>query len=205
MTPSFGLGSFLLILLGIYRLILTRETTRSYLVICWLIALVPIIIINPNFVSILFVPAVLLLAAGLTSLIYYWYRLFPLNPYARVAGLVPLIILVAALIGSGLDRYVYGYSYAPEVATTFSKDLSLLPENTALLVVSEDEQPFYEAVSRYENDRFAVSLEPTVAEFTATAAAREAGFETESEITRIITNPYSQDAARFYQYSTPTE
>ena len=204
MTPVFGLGSFLLILIGIYRMIQTRETTRSYLVMIWLLALLPIIIINPDFVSILFVPAVLLLAAGLTSLIYYWYRLFPLNPYARVVGLVPLIVLVAVLIGSGLDRYVYGYYYSPSVATTFSKDLDLLPRDTPQLVVSNDEEAFYSAVSRYEST-FTVSTEPTEPTFTATRAAREAGFETDAQISRIITNAYSVDAARFFVYQTPTE
>jgi hypothetical protein len=204
MTPVFGLGSFLLILLGIYRMIQTRETTRSYLVICWLIALLPIIIINPEFISILFVPAVLLLAAGLTSLIYYWYRLFPRNPYARIAGLLPLIVLVAALIGSGLDRYIYGYYYSPTVATTFSKDLDLLPSDTSQLVVSEGEAPFYSAVARYENT-YTVSTEPTEATFTATQAARKAGFDTDADITRIVTNAYSQNSARFFVYQTPTE
>ncbi len=48
----------------------------------------PVILINPIFTSVTFVPIVLLLAAGLTSLIGYWYRLFPRNPYARVAGLI---------------------------------------------------------------------------------------------------------------------
>lgn len=204
MTPVFGLGSFLLILIGVYRMIQTRETTRSYLVMIWLLALFPIIIINPSFISILFVPAVLLLAAGLTSLIYYWYRLFPLNPYARIAGLVPLIVLVAVLIGSGLDRYIYGYYYSPSVSSIFSKDLDLLPRDTPQLVVAAGEQPFYTAVSRYDGT-FTVATEPSESSFTATRAAREAGFETDAQISRIITNAYSVDAARFFVYQTPTE
>jgi len=46
MTPVFGLGSALLIVLGIYRLIRTRETTRSYLIIFWFICLIPVLLLN---------------------------------------------------------------------------------------------------------------------------------------------------------------
>lgn len=71
LTPVFGLASFLLIVMGIYRLIKTRETTRSYLIIIWIVALVPVLLFNPEYTSIVFVPAVLLLAAGLTSIVSF--------------------------------------------------------------------------------------------------------------------------------------
>ncbi|HRQ86905.1 MAG TPA: hypothetical protein PLY16_02230, partial [Candidatus Saccharibacteria bacterium] len=69
----------------------------------------PVLLLNPSFTTVSFLPSVLMLAAGLTSLIGYWYRLFPLNPYARVAGLIPIVVLVGTLIFSGLERYFYGY------------------------------------------------------------------------------------------------
>jgi len=197
MTPVFGLGSTLIIILGLYRLFLTRETTRSYLIIFWFLFLIPIIILNPRFTSVGFVPAVLLLAAGLTSLIGYWYRLFPLNPYARIAGLVPLIILVGALIGSGLDRYLYGYHYDPNTATNFSKDLKLIPEDTERLVVSKDEQAFYQVVANHR-DNLVVSTEPSGDTFIATRDGNRAfdGYE----ISRIVTTTYSNNSDRLYIY-----
>ena len=196
MTPVFGLGSTLLILLGAYRLIRTRETTRSYLIIFWIVCLLPVLIINPRFTTVTFVPAVLMLAAGLTSLIGYWYRLFPLNPYARIVGLVPVAILVVALVASGLARYVYGYHYSPEVAPLFSRDLSLLPKDTRELVVADSEKAFYNAIAKDREDLRIVST-PTSDNFTVTREARQQPYPN-YKVKEIITNGRKNEADRFY-------
>ena len=202
MTPVFGLGSMLIILLGVYRLVRTSDTTRSYLIILWTLCLIPVLLINPSFTTVMFVPSVLLLAAGLTSLVTYWYRLFPLNPYARVAGLVPLIILVLTLIGSGLDRYIYGYHYDPKTAVNFSRDLRLLPKDTTQLVVSDEEFSFYNAVAQYRNDLTVTVDTPTSNTFTATRLAKQSfkGYE----IAKIITTTYSTNGDRLYVYQKST-
>jgi hypothetical protein len=197
MTPVFGLGSAILIGLGLYRLIRTRETTRSYLIIFWIICLLPVLILNPSFTSVMFVPSVLMLAAGLTSLIGYWYRLFPLNPYARITGLVPIIILVVALIASGLARYIYGYHYSPQVAPLFSQDVTLLPKPTGQLIVSDDEFAFYSAVAEYRDD-IDLAQYPTRATIIVTRDARNQ-VPAEYQITRIITNARTSDADRLYE------
>lgn len=200
MSPVFGLGSTLIIILGLTRLIRTRETTRSYLVTLWIVCLVPVLLLNPSFTTVTFVPSIMMLAAGLTSVIGYWYRLFPLNPYARVAGLVPIIVLVGVLITSGLMRYAYGYHYSPSVATLFSKDLSLLPSDVKTIVVSDSERPFYQAVAHFNND-FTVapaSTNPQAAHFAATRAA--APTIEGAVVTKIITDAQSQDADRIYIY-----
>ncbi len=197
MTPVFGLGSAILILLGLYRIIRTRETTRSYLIIIWIVCIIPVLLLNPLFTTVTFVPSMLLLAAGLTSLIGYWYRLFPLNPYARILGLVPLVILVFALSISGLARYVYGYHYNPVQASLFSKDLRLLPKDTTELVVSNSEKDFYKSVAKYRTNILLVDT-PTSNTYVVTREARSAygGYEIE----RIITNGNSTDADRLYVY-----
>lgn len=195
MTPVFGLGSAILIALGIYRLILTRETTRSYLIIFWVICILPVLLINPNFTTVMFVPSVLMLAAGLMSLISYWYRLFPLNPYARIIGLIPIVILVTALVFSGLSRYVYGYHYSPQVSPLFVKDLAFIPEDTTNLVVSNSELAFYSAVATYR-DNLQVSTEPTADKVVVTRQALT-DFD-DYEVTRIITNDNKEDADRLY-------
>src|SRR3546814_8074549 len=106
---------------------------------------------NPGFTSVTFVPLVLLLTSGLEGLVGYWYRLFPRNPYARIAGLLPLIILVVALVISGLDRYAYGYYYQPATVSHFSHDLSLMPKKHERLVVTQDELPFYPVVGHHRD------------------------------------------------------
>lgn len=195
LRPVFGLGSALLVLLGMYRLVRTRETTRSYLIIFWIVCLLPVLLFNPAFTTVTFLPTVLMLAAGLTSLIGYWYRLFPLNPYARIVGLIPIIILVAALITSGLTRYVYGYHYSPKVTPLFSRDLLLLPKDTKHLVVDESQFSFYEAVSSYRKD-FDASTTPTSDTFVATHRALPN--LSNYVVKRIITNSHTENADRFY-------
>lgn len=197
MTPVFGLGSAILIALGMYRIVRTRDTTRSYLVIIWMVCLIPVLLLNPLFTSVTFVPSILMLAAGLTSLIGYWYRLFPLNPYARIVGLIPLIVLVLALSLSGLARYIYGYHYNPTQAALFSKDLALLPKNTTELIVSNDERDFYEAVAKYRTELSIVTT-PTGNSFVVTRQART-NFEGYF-VDKIVTNGHAHDADRLYIY-----
>lgn len=195
MTPVFGLGSAVLVALGLYRLIRTRETTRSYLIIFWIVCIIPVLILNPNFTSVALVPSVLMLAAGLTSLIGYWYRLFPLNPYARVVGLIPIVILIGALIVSGLARHLYGYHYMPQVAPLFSNDLKLLPQDTRQLIAADKEFDFYAAVATHR-DNLTVQRTPTADSIIVTQQAR--GSVTGYDVTRIITNGHSNNADRFY-------
>ena len=197
MTPVFGLGSMLLILYGLFRVIKTRSDTQSYLILIWLACLIPVIIINPTFTSVMFVPLVLLLTIGLSRLTNYWYRLFPRNPYARIAGLIPLLLLVLALISSGLDRYANGYYYQPQTVQNFSKDLTLLPNDTKTLVVTSSELPFYKTVERH-TDGLSVGTTPTTDTFIATRAAKQAypGYE----IDQIITSVNVNEADRFYLY-----
>ncbi len=196
-TPFFELGSFLIILIGIYYVIITRETAKSYVIGIWAILLLPIITLNPNSTSITFLPLVLLLASGLNELIAYWYGLFPRNPYARAGGLIPIIVLVAVLVLSGADRYIEGYRYDPGIVPNFSKDIVLIPNNIKNLVVSSNELAFYQVVAKYDKQYY-VSLTPMNSTFLATREAKQsfAGYTIE----KIITTSTSEQADRFYLY-----
>lgn len=202
MTPVFSLGSTLLVLIGIYQLIRTRTSTQSYLIIIWVICLIPVQLLNPNFTTVTFIPAVLLMALGMNELISYWYHLFPRNPYARVAGLIPLAVLIVALVGSGLMRYVDGYHYNPETSRNFSKDLLLLPSDTQQLVVTGEEQPFWQTVAKYRPG-LVVTVTPSNGDFTMTHDAHQkAAVAGTYVVKRIVTNSFSADADRFYIYKT---
>ncbi|MFZ1250489.1 MAG: glycosyltransferase family 39 protein [Candidatus Microsaccharimonas sp.] len=197
MAPVFGLGSSLLILLGFYRLFRTRDTTRSYLIIFWIICLLPVLLLNPNFTSVTFIPSLLMLAAGLTSLISYWYRLFPFNPYARIVGLIPIVTLVGALIITGVTRYTYGYHYSPVVAPLFSNDLRLLPASAGEIIVGDDEKKFYEAVAKYRPGLMVVTS-PSENSFIVTREARQEQDFSSYTITDVITNPKAHESDRYY-------
>lgn len=203
MTPFFGLGSMLLIGLGLFRLIKTRATTQSYLILIWLLILIPIIILNPDKAIVTFLPMTLLLATGLDYLIDYWYGLFPRNPYARVAGTIPLLVLVSTLVWSGFERYTYGYHYSTQIYSYFSDDLNLLKDRRIQLVVSENEKKFYDAVKVYHKN-LDVQTKPYADMVTATHDVDKSLF-TGYTIQKIITNSSQFDSDRFYIYKKITK
>lgn len=156
--PVYGFGTFLLIVLGLYRMFTTKYTTKSYVISFWLIFLVPFVFLNPSYINITFVPVILLFALGIDYLIWSWYRLFPQNPYARIFGLIPLAVLVVGLIGSNVDRYAYGYHYDHSVYKAYNFDLRLLTRKlrtldhntTVNLVVKAADKPLYSALAAHQ-------------------------------------------------------
>lgn len=201
MTPFFELGSTLIIAIGIYYVLKTRITAKNYIITLWVLCLIPAVILNPGFTSITFLPLVLLLATGLNTLLAYWYNLFPRNPYARIAGLIPVVILVIVLVFSGASRFIYGYKYDPNIVPNFSKDLKLIPKDTKNIVVYVDELPFYKVVESH-NKKLTITTEPTATttSFLATHNANKLfpGYK----IDRIITSSLTNYSDRFYLYST---
>jgi 4-amino-4-deoxy-L-arabinose transferase-like glycosyltransferase len=205
MTPIFSLGSMLLILLGLFDMLRTKYTARSYTIMAWLLLLLPIIVINPRFTTITFVPLLLLLAMGLQALIGYWYRLFPLNPYARIAGLLPLIVLVGGLVFSGVERYVYGYHYDPHTVGNFSRDLRILHNplrstpRPIMIVSTPGEKPFYDVIAKYNHGLTVSSSFPHVISET-TFVTHDAHQAAQPIASKILTGATSNDANRFYIY-----
>lgn len=213
MRPIYGLGSMILIALGLIRLFTTKYTASSYIVIAWIILLIPILLINPAYISVAFVPGVLLMAMGVSLLLSRWYSIFPRNPYARIAGLLPLTILVGGLIFSGVDRYIYGYQYDPKVSINFSKDLDFINaqlsdpnRGSTTILATADETPFYQAAAKYSTDTTVVTTGTPASGAQTTIVTREAGpYYQPGEPRRIITSPVSDNADRFYIYKTNTQ
>ena len=198
--PVFGLASSLLILYGLLRCIRTYSTVQSYVILSWAILLLPILVLNPQFVSIMFVPQLLLLASGLSGVLRRWYKLFPKNPYARVAGLVPLIILVGGMALFGLERYAYAYRYAPETMQNFTRDVVVIPD-VPTLVVSEQELPAYQAIAAYKNNLVVSTTVPQSGRYAATSNAHNAS----ATPTFVVASNRRDDGVRFYIYNTSVD
>lgn len=199
MTPFFELGSMLIIAIGAFYVIKTRVTAKNYIISAWIICLIPLMILNPEATSITFLPLVLLLATGLNTILMYWYRLFPNNPYARIVGLIPLTTLTIVLIFSGSSRFINGYRYDPSIVSNFSNDLKLLPKNTNNLLVSNDELAFYSVVNKYNKKYFLTTEIPQSDSFVATKKANK-DFES-YQLDRIVTSSRRDDNVRFYLYT----
>ena len=164
-NPVYGLGTFLLILLGLYRMFTSKYTTKSYVISFWLVLLTPFVILNPSFVTITFVPVMLLLALGIDYLIWSWYRLFPRNPYARIFGLIPLSILVVGMAVANVDRYAYGYHYDTTVYSNYNFDLTLInktikkyPNEPIQLVVAPHDIELYQAYALHQTKAKSVTV-----------------------------------------------
>ncbi len=214
LRPVYSLGAVLLIAVGIYKLLTYKYTARSYIALTLGVLMIPLIIFNPSHITDLFPLAVLMIALGIAALITNWYKLFPHNPYARVAGLIPLAIVVGGIVLSGILRYMNNYQYNPDILKEYSSDLRLIQnqlgyehaaKDTTQLTVSQVELPFYSLVAHYDK-RFSVGTDAHNAPrlLLVTHAAHQTA-KPAQEPTLIITNRRVENADRLYVYNTPTK
>lgn len=209
-APVYSLGTMILLSIGVVRLFATKYTARSYIITTWVLLLLPILLLNPNYTTVTFVPVVLLIGLGVNALLSYWYRLFPRNPYARLAGLLPLTILIGGLMFSGVDRYVYTYLYYPEARTQFTNDVTLLNQELAQtsgnirVVTSADEIAFYNLVISNRESASVTANSGVAATGTTfvTNAAHDMNSYRDEAPQRILTDGRSSDADRFYIYKS---
>lgn len=150
-TPAVNLATLALLLIGGARLLRDFHSIRSHLLLLWGALLLPLIGLNPNNLAVLYVPTMLVVAIGLQQIIRYWYRLFPLNPYARVFGLLPLALLIFSIVQFNYQRYFYGMLYSSQATQVFSRDPWLLQQELShhpaheqlTLVVAAEDISFY--------------------------------------------------------------
>lgn len=212
LQPIYLLPSLLLMLLGLSRLFTTKYTARSYSIIIWSVLLIPIMLVNPDKTTITFVPVMLLIAAGIDTLLYRWYRMFPRNPYARVAGLLPMTLLVVGMALTGIERYFYTYRYSPAVAANFSDDLQLLDrelardaanKKTTMVLISSAELEFYQTVAKFKKDIIVITPDQAVPKERPLILTREERMRRHlGEPTQIITSQKASESDRWYLYKT---
>lgn len=206
-----SLGLLTIVIFGVYRFVLIKHTARSYIVWFWSITLIPLIYFNQQYINYLLPLVILVAAMGISTLIDEWYKMFPLNPYARVAGLIPLVFIVVGLMLSGLSRYQMAYNYTPTMASKFDNDIELLMkavdaadevgDKKVSVVVNESDVPFFTLLEQYE-DSFTLSTSlkaPTPIIVSADYTGRSS-ISTIPE--RVITNRFSENADRFYLYTS---
>lgn len=213
LTPIYGIGTLILVALGFIRLFTMKYTARGYIISIWIVLLIPALLINPNISAITFVPAILLMAMGVSMLLTNWYRLFPRNPYARMAGLLPLAVLIGGIVLSNVDRYMQNYLYNPQLAVHFSTDLDLLntqlsdPNRGVTTIIASDAQAaFYLAAVRKQNDISVISTVVAPPPHQTAIVTREAmSSRPSSEAWRIIASSKKDGGDRFYIYKTNTQ
>ena len=211
LRPTYSLGVVILMAVGIYKFFTVKYTARSYVVLILATFMLPLIILNPKYLSSLYPLSTLMIAMGMATMIASWYKLFPRNPYARVAGLLPLSVFVVGLIFSGMMRYMNNYSYNPQVLDHYSSDLALLDQYLAKnktdtestrLVASKDQLAFYSLVAHYDK-RFSVSVDITDTPKTVLLTHDSRHIRVPNlELSHIVTSHKIRNADRFYVYTT---
>jgi hypothetical protein len=124
--PMISMTTLLIIILGALRTLIDHHATRTYTLLIWIAVLLPVVTLQPQHISVLYVPGILLLAIGIQTLIREWYTIFPRNPYARIAGLLPLVALILGVSYLNYTRYFEGYRYSPQTSHYYSDDLTSL-------------------------------------------------------------------------------
>lgn len=202
-TPFLSLTFMFFVAFGLVRTMIDRHAARSYLLHIWLLVSIPLLILNPGQFALLFVPAVMLMAIGLESFMREWYKLFPRNPYARIAALVPLTLIIVGLVTIESSRYFYGYAYTrtrshhPELTAVQE---ALRPQVTTRLVVPSDQVAFYD-ILRSKYPMLTVSSKPAQPD---TALTHVVLASSDARITRtptrIVTSHYASDAVLLRVY-----
>ena len=211
LTPVYGLPLVLLFGLGIYRLVSAKYTTKSYVISFSLLLLVPLVCLNPSFVSIAFLPVILVIALAIDYLISSWYSLFPRNPYARIFGLLPLAVLVLGIVVSSVDRYVYGLHYDREVYSAYSTDITLLSNElnkldnstSVQLITTKRDVPFYSSFARHQTyvKNLQVSSDVSLVNSSAvTIVDRQLKENVNKTPSDIIVTRTAENADRYYVY-----
>ncbi len=203
LSPLFGLATVALLLVGILasmnKMFTSRNTVVSLLVLFAILGSG----LDPNVAVVIVVPVAVLVAAGIESIINKWYSLFPENPYAQVAGMLPMTIFTMIIIISSLSHFVFGYHYTPAVARQFNDDLTLtkenLPAGAVLLVEAGSEYDFYSALSG-ELGLTVMSDWPERTDLTVATLGKWPN-AVDLPLSKIVTSQKSQDSDRLYIYN----
>ncbi len=210
--PLLSLPMVALLLAGAVRLLRHSYAVRSYVLLIWAALLVPIVGFNPTQLTVLLVPAVLVMAIGLDLLIRYWYRLFPRNPYARFFGILPLSALVVAVVSLNYNHYFYGMLYSPDATQAFNRDPFLAQSQVANtkgsadlnLVVAPKDAPIYQIVT--EKRPHTKIVDPTMADTTtgdwliAEDQLSSVGAKPTDQADKLLVTDTAQNALRFRLY-----
>lgn len=208
-SPIYPLPVALLIIFGVWRIITVRYMAKSYAISFWLLFLAPCILLNPDALPALYIIAIILMAFGINLLLNKWYGLFPKNPYARVAGVILIAVMVLSIVFSNLNQYIYTYHYTPKVVENFSRDIDVLNDHmystdysstTPTLLVASEEESLYLIGEKY-GGLYKVSTNPSTEAsviIVTNEAKKQIDFQGEPD--RILTSKHSNNADRFYIY-----
>ena len=206
--PFFTAPLIVLAVVGFAKSVIDNYSARSYLLFAWLVLLLLPLSLDPINIYSLVLPIMLLAAIGVETLIREWYKLFPLNPYARIAGLLPLTALLSIMSLSSMYHYFYGHAYA-EMTSDYDYALSITREeietnsdNDIVLITSDERRDFYHVLTRQYDNLIVTTKTSTVDTLDAqTVVLAHAPITLEERIpAKITTSSNKTDAVELRTY-----
>ncbi|MBR2710456.1 glycosyltransferase family 39 protein [Candidatus Saccharibacteria bacterium] len=204
LAPLMSLPTLALALIGLFSTTKGFFASRNSIASLLLLFTIAITGLNPNAVIFFILPFAILVAHGLKYLLEKWYGLFPENPYARVAAVIPLSILFGAMLIPSLLQYVYGYRYNPSVANEFKYDLSIIRKTlTDETLLVSDNYDFYKILE----DSTDISVAYEIGEVNPEKLAVLYGTNTSDkyQLSRIITSSMRENSDIIYLYTVKGE
>ena len=204
LAPLVSLPMLALALIGLFSTTKGFFASRNSIATLLLVFTLIITGFNPSAVIFLILPFAILVAHGLKYLLEKWYGLFPENPYARIAALIPLSILFGTILIPSLLQYVDGYRYNPSVANEFNYDLNVIRKNlnNEFLLVSEN-YDFYKILEDSTNLTVIDNLEEKT--YERLAILRGTTDDEKYELNQIITSPMRENSDIIYLYTVKGE
>ncbi len=157
---------------------------------------------NPEAVIAFILPFAILIAHGIKYLLEKWYGLFPENPYARIAALIPLSFLFGMIIIPGLLQYVNGYRYNPNIASQFNYDLAIIRgelSNETLLV--REHYDFYSLLENSSELTVLNELPNGSVGVDSIAVLHGTMDDNRYQLKRIIASPLRENSDIIYLYT----
>lgn len=205
LAPLISLPVLALLLVGLFSTTKGFFASRNSIASALIVFTIIITGFNPTSVIFVILPLSILTAHGLKYLLEKWYGLFPENPYARIAALVPLTILFGLIIVPGLLQYIYGYHYNSTVASQFDYSLDIIHKNLdGGTLIANDNYDFFKILE--DSTEIAVVRSVEEAETDSVAMLRAQMDDASNyTLTEIITSPMKEDSDIIYLYTVKGE
>lgn len=204
LSPFVGLASVALAVIGLLSTTKGFFASRNSIASCLIVFTILLSGLAPESAILILLPLAILIAHGLRYILDKWYALFPENPYARIAALLPISLFLGVMIYGGIFHFLYGYRYSPMVADQFNNDVTLIRENlpadsTLYIIDNPIAYNFYQILT----DQTGLTIENTLPQPEELPAqfATLGHTDVTAEVDQIITSPKSDNSDRIYMYT----
>lgn len=207
-APILLVGSTVLALLGLFRILPNLHKPAELATILSAILIITASLFNPNLALLLLIPLWAMLGFGVEWLFNSWYELFPRNPYARVAGMIPISLLIGFSLLAGISFHVDYYHYTPGVANLFRNDLLIVKQQLAehsrvkVVATSADNQLKFYKILAQSNNNLSVSETVSQTDKQRQLVTRKAVPDQKiiNNYQLVLPDRFRHNADRFYVY-----